>query len=44
MSEWFYIRVAYGLTWVVVAGYTWLVMRRLRAAEIALREQGGGEG
>lgn len=44
MSEWFYIRIAYGVTWVVVAGYTLLLVRRGRAAENALHEQGGGEG
>jgi hypothetical protein len=43
MSEWFYIRIAYGLTWVVVAGYTLLLLRRGRAAEKALRSMGGGD-
>ena len=32
MSEWFYIRLAFGLTWAVLAGYTWLLVRRSRAA------------
>jgi hypothetical protein len=43
MSEWFYIRVAYGLTWVVVAGYALIMYRRAVAAEQAVRELGGGD-
>jgi hypothetical protein len=42
MSEWFYIRLALGLTWVVLAGYTLLLYRRAVAAEHAIRELGGG--
>ena len=42
MSEWFYIRLAYGITWVVLAGYTLLLIRRSRAAEHALRKVRGG--
>jgi hypothetical protein len=42
MSEWFYICLAYGLTWGVVGGYAaWLIGRR-KAAEAALRGQNGG--
>jgi hypothetical protein len=43
MSEWFYIRLALGLTWGVFAGYILLLNRRRAAAERAVREiQGGG--
>lgn len=43
MSEWFYIRLALGITYVVLGGYMLLLNRRRRAAERALREiQGGG--
>ena len=42
MSEWFYIRLAYGLTWVVLGGYLLLLHRRRSAAERAIREMGGG--
>jgi hypothetical protein len=41
MSEWFYIRLALGLAWVVVAGYTLLLHRRRVAAEEAIRDLGG---
>jgi CcmD family protein len=40
-EEWFYIRLAYGLTWVVIAGYTLLLYRRSRAAERAIRDLRG---
>jgi hypothetical protein len=43
MSEWFYIRLALGLAWVVIGGYTLLLHRRRAAAELALREMGGEE-
>ena len=44
MSEWFYIRLAFGLTWVVLAGYTLVLIRRARSAADALRQvRGGGE-
>jgi hypothetical protein len=43
MSEWFYIRLALGLAWGVVAGYTLYLHRRRVAAEVALREMGGEE-
>jgi hypothetical protein len=42
-EQWFYIRLAFGLTWVVIAGYTLLMLRQGRAAEAAVRELGGGE-
>jgi hypothetical protein len=42
MSEWFYIRLAFGLTWVVLAGYMLLLHRRRGAAEQALRDVRGG--
>ena len=42
MSEWFYIRLAYGLTWVVFAGYLVLLHRRRVAAERALGDIDGG--
>jgi len=42
MSEWFYIWLAFGLTWGVVGGYSaWLIGRR-KAAEAALRGRNGG--
>jgi hypothetical protein len=43
MSEWFYIRLAFGLTWVVLAVYTLLLLRRSRSAADALRRLSGGE-
>jgi CcmD family protein len=43
MSEWFYIRLAYGVTWVVLAGYLLLLIRRSRSAEQALRKVRGGD-
>jgi hypothetical protein len=42
MSEWFYIRIAFGLTWAVLAVYICLLVRRRVAAEESLRELGGG--
>ena len=42
MSEWFYIRFAFGLTWVVLAGYMFLLYRRRVAAEQAIQDLGGG--
>jgi hypothetical protein len=42
MSEWFYIWLAFGLTWSVVGGYSvWLIGRR-KAATAALRGSNGG--
>lgn len=32
MSEWNYVAAAYGLTWVVLAGYAVYLMRRVRRA------------
>jgi hypothetical protein len=43
MSEWFYIRLALGLAWVVIGGYALLLHRRRVAAELALRGTGGEE-
>lgn len=43
MSEWFYIRLALGLTWGVFLVYTVLLVRRSAAAERAIREMDGGE-
>jgi heme exporter protein D len=43
MSEWFYIWLALGLTWVVLGGYILLLNRRRIAAERALHEFEGGE-
>lgn len=43
MSEWFYIRLALGLTWTVIAGYAFMLHRARVAAERALRELDGGE-
>lgn len=43
MSEWFYIRLALGLTWAVLAGYALLLHRRRVAAERALSEAVGGD-
>ncbi|HUF50495.1 MAG TPA: heme exporter protein CcmD [Longimicrobiales bacterium] len=42
MSEWFYIRLAFGLTWVVLGGYLLLLHRRRRAAERAIEAMDGG--
>jgi hypothetical protein len=42
MSEWFYIRLAFGLSWAVLAGYTFLLVRRGRSAADALRQLRGG--
>jgi hypothetical protein len=45
MSEWFYINLAYGLTWVTLAGYAAYLTRRGTAARAAWRradlEKGG---
>lgn len=42
-NEWFYIWLAFGLTWVVVGGYAaWLRARRT-AARLDLRAKHGGE-
>lgn len=45
MSEWFYIRLALGITYAVLGGYMLLLNRRRVAAERAVREiaAGGGE-
>jgi hypothetical protein len=43
MSEWFYIRLALGITWSALGGYIMLLYRRLRAAERALDGSGRGE-
>ena len=42
MSEWFYIRLAFGLTWIVLAGYTFLLVRRAWSAEDEVRRVRGG--
>jgi hypothetical protein len=42
MSEWFYVRLAFGLTYFVIIGYTLLLHSRRVAAEEAVRELGGG--
>jgi hypothetical protein len=41
MSEWFYIWLAFGLTWGVVGGYTLRLRGRQASAERALRYKGG---
>lgn len=41
MSEWFYIWLAFGLTWLVLGGYAWRLRGRQAAAERALRHNGG---
>jgi hypothetical protein len=41
MSEWFYINLALGLTWGVLAGYALLLFRRRAVAEETLRDMGG---
>jgi hypothetical protein len=45
MSEWFYIRLALGITWAVLGGSLLLLNRRRIAAERAVRDIGsaGGE-
>lgn len=43
MSEWFYVRLALGITWVAIGGYIALLDRRRRAAEQAVREIDRGE-
>lgn len=41
-NEWFYIWLAFGLTWVVIGGYAaWLRARR-KAATIDLSTKNGG--
>jgi hypothetical protein len=42
VNPWFYIWLAFGLSWTVIGGYTLLLHRRRVAAELALRELGGG--
>ncbi|CAN5865331.1 hypothetical protein BH23GEM9_BH23GEM9_10430 [soil metagenome] len=42
MSEWFYVRLALGLAWGVIIGYTLLLNRRRVAAENAVRALEGG--
>lgn len=42
MSEWFYVRLAYGVAWTVLAVYTALLLRRRVAAAAALRGTDGG--
>lgn len=45
MSEWFYIWLALGITWVVLGGYMLLLNSRRVAAERAVRDvvSRGGE-
>ena len=43
MSEWFYVRLALGLTWGVFAATLLLFNRRRIAAERALRDVTGGD-
>jgi hypothetical protein len=43
MSEWFYIRLALGLSWVVIAGYTLLPAPQARRSRAGNREMGGEE-
>ncbi|MEX0907367.1 MAG: CcmD family protein [Gemmatimonadota bacterium] len=46
MSDWFYIGLAFGLTWSVIAGYTLLLHRRRVRAEAELAKASavsGGE-
>ena len=45
MSEWFYVRLALGITWSVLGGYMLLLNRRRITAEKAVRDAGldGGE-
>lgn len=40
MSEWTYIWMAYGATWVVLAAYYVSVRRKLRRAESAAADDG----
>lgn len=37
MSEWFYINLAYGLTWATLAGYALYLARRSAMARAAWR-------
>jgi hypothetical protein len=37
MTEWTYIAMAYGLTWIVLASYTAYLRARVRRAEEAAR-------
>jgi CcmD family protein len=37
MSNWFYVGMAYGVTYLALIGYTVHLIRRRRAAESALR-------
>lgn len=43
MSEWFYIRLALGITWLAIGGYIVLLDRRRRTAERALHRMERGE-
>ena len=40
MSQWGYVVAAYALTWVVLAVYAVMVVRRARGAEARLRDLG----
>ena len=39
MSNWFYVGLAFGATYVVLAGYTLYLMRRRARAQHALRAE-----
>lgn len=43
MTEWTYIGMAYGLTWIVLATYTAYVRSRVRRAEEMAREAARAE-
>ena len=38
MSNWTFVNVSYGLTWVVLIGYFWSVRQKVRRAERQLEE------
>lgn len=44
MSEWFYINLAYGLTWVTLAAYGLYLGRRATAARAAWRRADAQKG
>ena len=43
MSEWTFVWMAYGATWVVLAVYLTYVRRRLRRAELAVADSAAAE-
>ena len=40
MSNWSYVGLAYGITYIVLAGYLISMVRRYRQVDLALKERG----